>query len=424
VATCVILGAGAAHASGDGVYYTRQTTFLIPFQTDPNDRRVHQVLLHVSEDRGRTYQQVGTANPQDKSFRFQARRDGWYYFAVQTQDLDGRFQPATLQGVVPGLQVCVDTTPPQIMLRPAASRDGPAGVEWEVRDDNPEVYSLRLHYRPVGTGEWYPLNAPQVLVGQYGWTPAAGGPLEVRLQVRDKAGNPAEMTTMLTPGAVTPTGPAATAPSNLLYVNRRRFNLNFKLDNVGKSGVANVEVWVTTNGQTWQKYADAGKDPPYTIEVQSEGRYGITLVAVSGVGLSERRPRAGDMPQVWVEVDETKPVVKITNVEVGQGADANKLTIRWSAQDRHLKNLPITLSYSETPTGQWKTIAAEQANSGYYVWAMPQDGLPYQFHVRVEAVDAAGNVGADETAKPVAVDLLLPKTNIIGIEAAPPKMPR
>jgi hypothetical protein len=416
--------AGGPLRAGD--YYTQQTTFLIPFQTDPNERRIQQVLLHVSEDGGRSYQQVGVASPQDKSFRFQARRDGWYYFTVQTQDNMGQFHPANVQAVAPGLRVCVDTTQPQVVLRPAVVREGPAGVEWEVRDENPDVSSLRLEYRPVGSRDWYPLNTPQQLSGQYGWMPPTTGPLEVRLQVRDKAGNSAQATTLLTPngGGASPMSPTPPGPGNLIYVNRRRFHLNYKLENVGKSGVANVEVWMTQNGQSWQKYADAGKDPPYAVEVQSEGRYGFTLVAVSGVGLSERRPRAGDPPQVWVEVDDTKPIVRLLNVEVGQGNDANKLTVRWAAQDRHLKNLPITLSYSETPAGPWKPIATELPNDGRYVWSMPQDGLPFQFLVRVEAADLAGNVGHDETTKPVAVDLTLPKTAIIGVEPAPSaKMP-
>jgi hypothetical protein len=44
--------------------------------------------------------------------------------------------------------------------------------------------------------------------------------------------------------------------------------------------------------------------------------------------------------------------------------------------------------------------------------------VPYQFYVRVEAVDRAGNVGGDETRKPVIVDLSQPKVQVIGVGAA------
>jgi hypothetical protein len=49
---------------------------------------------------------------------------------------------------------------------------------------------------------------------------------------------------------------------------------------------------------------------------------------------------------------------------------------------------------------------------------MPQE-VPYQFLVRVEAADRAGNIGTDETVKAVAVDLALPKGVIL--EVAPAK---
>ena len=49
---------------------------------------------------------------------------------------------------------------------------------------------------------------------------------------------------------------------------------------------------------------------------------------------------------------------------------------------------------------------------------MPES-VPYQFHVRVEAADKAGNVGSAETAKPVIVDLSQPKVQVIGVGTGP-----
>src|SRR5205085_10629766 len=145
-----------------------------------------------------------------------------------------------------------------------------------------------------------------------------------------------------------------------------------------------------------------------------EGLCGFTLVVRSGVGLGERPPQVGDPPQAWVEVDLTKPIVRLQGVEVGRGADSGKLTILYQANDKNLARQPITLSYAETVGGSWKPIAAGVENNGRYVWQMPQD-VPYQFLVRVEAVDGAGNAGSDETPKPVAVDLTLPKGVILDV---------
>jgi hypothetical protein len=48
---------------------------------------------------------------------------------------------------------------------------------------------------------------------------------------------------------------------------------------------------------------------------------------------------------------------------------------------------------------------------------MPE-GVPFKLHIRVDAVDQAGNVGRDETRQHIPVDLKIPKVTIIGAEAA------
>ena len=100
---------------------------------------------------------------------------------------------------------------------------------------------------------------------------------------------------------------------------------------------------------------------------------------------------------------------------VGTGADKGKLSINWSARDKNLGNDPITLSYAEQPKGPWKTIADKLSNSGRFVWALPEQ-VPYQFYVRVEAVDRAGNIGEAITAELVKVDLATPKVKILNVE--------
>jgi hypothetical protein len=145
--------------------------------------------------------------------------------------------------------------------------------------------------------------------------------------------------------------------------------------------------------------------------------YGFTLVARSGVGLGDRPPQVGDRPQIWVEVDLTKPVVRMQNVLVGQGADKGKLTITWTAQDKNLAREAVSLSYAEQATGPWTTFAEHIPNTGRYVWSMPEQ-VPYQFLVRVQAADLAGNIGEAITPNLVKVDLALPKVRILQVEPA------
>jgi hypothetical protein len=423
----------AAQEPGAAPTYTREAVFRIPFQTD-TPGRLKQVQLYISTDRGQTWRQEAAVLPTERFFDFRAPQDGLYWFSVRTVDLEGRTYPPSMEGARAGLQVVVDTQPPTVRLRALPPRDGEVGAEWEVRDDNLFPGSLRLEYRHGG-GAWVPLASDLVAAGQRWWRPDTNGALEVRLSAEDRAGNRGEDKLTLTPGdasgarpAESPGTPGAagrSAASGVRMVNSKRVALNYEIRDKGPSGVSSVELWFTRDpgGRKWERYSEEkckeedGKVLPYVVDVHDEGLYGFTLVVKSGVGLGDRPPQVGDQPQVWVEVDLTKPVVRLTSVDVGRGSDTGRLTIRWVARDKNLGPQPIILSYAEQAGGTWKPIAANVDNSGSYVWQMPKD-VPYQFLVRVEAADRAGNVGADESPKPVIVDLFHPKGVITAVEPA------
>jgi hypothetical protein len=304
------------------------------------------------------------------------------------------------------------------------SRDGQVGVEWDVVEDNPEIGSFTLEARPAGTTEWQPLRPDALLNGRFQWRPTSNGTYEVQLKLRDRAGNDGmgratvqigQQETRIT-GSSEP-APAAPPGTAVRMVNSKRFMLNYEVTEVGKSGISAVELWSTPDGRFWQKMSEQkrseGKEvrPPYEVNVEKEGLYGFSLVIRSGVGLSVQAPQAGDPPQVWVEVDLTQPVVRITKVDVGRGPQAGSLNIFWTANDKNLGRDPITLSFAEKSDGQWTSIIANRENTGQYMWRMPPD-VPSQVYLRVEAVDRAGNVGSAETSKPIIVDLVLPKAVI------------
>jgi hypothetical protein len=420
---------GYGQPSGNRIIYSRQPVFRIPFETDAGERRLQEVQLYVSEDRGQTWKPAATVPPEQRGFNFRAEHDGLYWFTVRTVDFAGRANPATLQGVRPQLEVYVDTQVPIVTLRPAPAREGAYAVEWDIREDNLDRSSFLLEYRLPSGSDWIPLTVEPAGNGQHSWTPSTSGTVDVRLRVRDLAKNEGEATIKLTPatqeyrpfnnlpGQDPGTSTSRTAPGKL-WVNSTRVRLNYEIKDTGPSGVQAVELWYTRDGRTWEKYNEEREPkPPYIFEVHDEGVYGFTLIVRSGVGLSERPPRSGDPPQVWVEVDLTKPVVHWVNVDVGRGSDSGWLTITWKATDKNLGREPITLSYAKEPQGPWTPIASHVENTGRYRWQLP-DGVPYSFLVRVEATDQAGNVGTLDTPKHVLVDLAQPKGLILGVEPA------
>jgi hypothetical protein len=244
----------------------------------------------------------------------------------------------------------------------------------------------------------------------------------VRLQVRDLAKNLGGGETVATPGVAAAApgdnrpAPAAAPPAapqqpGVIHVKSKHFQLDYAAENVGPSEVKNVEIWVTEEGRGWRKYkADAPPRGPQPIDVLQPGKYGFTLIPRSGAGLAAEPPRAYDPPQVWVQVDETKPLVRFTRDPVpGKGQDdANTLTVYWSAQDQFLRRDGITLLYRTERNGPWTPFpdGKNVENRGYHTCST--QGLPYKFFVRVEAVDEAGNVGFAETQKEIIIDLKIP----------------
>lgn len=430
--------------SAGGMIFTRHRQFRIPFNPGPAENRIKQLQLFVSVDQGRTWQPSGTAHPEKRHFSFTAERDGYHWFAVQTLDIDNKLFPLSLEGVAPSMKVVIDTQPPTVMLQPLPARGNEVGVSWDIRDENLDLSqadATRLEYRLAGNPAWIAVGtAPGA--NQVYWAPQSTGPIEVRLRAKDRAGNFGEGTLTLGAGgqgaggqggAVQPRMQAenpterpteifnAPSDSERTLVGSKRISLNLELKDVGPSGVSLIELWYTQDGRSWNKYpARFGEDQNQrniAFDVAAEGLYGITLVAKSGVGLGERAPQIGDRPQLWIEVDVTKPAVQIQNILVGAGPEKGKLNISWSARDRNLSREPITLSYAEQVAGPWTPIAEKLANSGRYIWTMPQQ-IPYQFHLKVEAIDRAGNVGEAVTDSLIKVDLSQPKVRILNVEPA------
>jgi hypothetical protein len=445
LAACALLPVPARAQAADNIYYRNFRSLRIPFKNNP-DGSLRRLLLHVSEDMGRTWTAATSANPADNGFPFQAQHDGWFWFAVQSEYADGRLDPADRTQLVAGLKVCVDTVRPVAALRPATPREGTVAVEWDIHDDNLDPMSLRIDYRPLGSRddrEWLPLRVQAVAKGDQGWTPPLNIPLEVRLYVRDRAGNEAVASTSVTPGIGRPAaaggadaghGGGAAGPP-VLHVRSRKVQLQYQLDNVGDSGVQGIDVWVTRDALLWDKQyqLDAKKagivpgqpNQVLSLELGGGGRWGISILPRSGVGLAEAEPRRGDPPHVWIEVDETRPQVMIHNVVVGQqGADMGRVVVSYSASDKFLRARPITISSSDSPTGPWTPLERDLESTGSYVLDTRAVKMPYQFYLKVDAVDEAGNVGSAVTAQPVKIDVKVPRATTIKVlgptDGAPP----
>ena len=94
-------------------------------------------------------------------------------------------------------------------------------------------------------------------------------------------------------------------------------------------------------------------------------------------------------------------------------------TVHFTAKDPHLRARPISVLYSANKDGPWTELLTNQENTGSC--RCPTRGLPFEFYVRVEAVDEAGNKGFAQWKDTVKVDLKTPvikELTVVGVEGA------
>ncbi len=195
-------------------------------------------------------------------------------------------------------------------------------------------------------------------------------------------------------------------------VNARLFELDFDVDSVDPASISHVELWATRDGgRTWRSISLHQKGrSPLLAKVDAEGTYGFRIVVHTRRG-SGRKPQPDDPPDIWVRVDLTKPVARILSAEEGAGPEADHLIIQWTAEDEQLAEAPISLAYSPRPGGPWTVIAKDLPNTGRYAWPLPAKDFD-TIYLRLEARDAAGNIGAFETSKPVVLDRAPPRVRV------------
>ena len=149
------------------------------------------------------------------------------------------------------------------------------------------------------------------------------------------------------------------------------------------------------------------------LEVETDGLFGFRMVIVGSNGLASNRPRNGDNADAWIHVDTNTPYVKLTSALYGTGGEAGSLIIEYQAKDEYFGDRPISLFFGETPEGPWQVISRHVRNQGRFAW--PADpNLPPTIYLKMEAMDAAGNIATSVLDLPVNVEGIAPRGRIQG----------
>jgi len=212
-------------------------------------------------------------------------------------------------------------------------------------------------------------------------------------------------------------------------VNKNSITLQYKVRERPPSGLATIDLWVTRVGNKWEKHAVSFKPPAedsdtadITFDATEDGTYGFAMIATSKAGQSQPVPKSNDPPQVWVEVDTMKPTAELRAVKLAKPDDGRTIVLEWKAEDKNLETLPIIFEYAEVDPGstvplKWQELATPLPNSGRYVCAAPQLApAAYQFHVRMNVFDKAGNIETKQFPTPISVDVVKPQVEIIDVK--------
>jgi hypothetical protein len=203
--------------------------------------------------------------------------------------------------------------------------------------------------------------------------------------------------------------------ANRQLLNGTHVVLDYRIDQVGPSGVSKVEVWMTADeGRTWQRLCeDPDRRSPVEFDLPREGLFGVSVVVTNGNSVSDGPPQAGSVPDWWIEVDTTRPTAQLQSVRPGTGEDAGSLLITWAASDKNLSPKPVDLYYATSREGPWTAIKRGVRNEGTFRWVAPQDGVG-RYYIRMDVTDRAGNLARCETPDVVVLDLTHPKAKVLG----------
>jgi hypothetical protein len=182
-------------ASPDVVHPFNQAKMDIPISYDPAKKgEIRDLILYVSRNRNESWEQYAVAKPDaDTFFTFNAAADGEYWFQMMIVDRQGRRDPPDLRRGTKILKVLIDTKSPLVTIRSVDRVGDEVTVSWDVQEANPDWTKFSVEYR-TADGVWTPAEAKGNLSCSAKFHVAQSGPLTVRVQAYDTAGNRAEAT--------------------------------------------------------------------------------------------------------------------------------------------------------------------------------------------------------------------------------------
>ncbi|MCA8987483.1 MAG: hypothetical protein KDA78_07575, partial [Planctomycetaceae bacterium] len=206
MACLLSLDAGRVRAEDAARIITSRDRFTIPFRYDQellSRLQAREVVLFVSVDEGRSWNEAGKQTIDRQNFLFEPTADGEYWFSVAIRDAENRLHPNPRQSP-PGLKVVVDRKLPELSLQLIREDENRVRLTWKIKDPHADVDTLLLEFRNRPEDDWKMVYIAKALSGQTSWKTESDQLPEVRGQVFDTAGNVAQSQVALEPKVAEP----------------------------------------------------------------------------------------------------------------------------------------------------------------------------------------------------------------------------
>jgi len=149
---------------------------------------VKSLALYERSGTEKKWKEIGRSTKQNGTFEFMAPGDGAYQFIVFA---DGKDEDLPERKWKPSITVVVDTIRPFIEAKLQNRDNGSVVLNWKIEESHPDLKTLHAEYRLEGEKEWRKLAISPNLEGAEAFS-GLGKVAEVRLRMKDKAGNEGE----------------------------------------------------------------------------------------------------------------------------------------------------------------------------------------------------------------------------------------
>jgi len=181
--------AGLMVVTGQSADHLNQRAQRVPINIEPGQvRNIREMILYVSPDKGKTWQQHSVIQPDKDGFIYHAPSDGEYWLKVAVINQQGKQDPENPYQGQPDRIMVIDTMKPIIKLGTPQKQGDEVLVTWEIQEEHPDPSSLKLEYQTATSAGWVSVPIKPGPTGQARFRPGAGS-VSLRMTFSDMAKN-------------------------------------------------------------------------------------------------------------------------------------------------------------------------------------------------------------------------------------------